>query len=255
MQNVKTNMAGGSRNTQTCTFLTKLPAEIRNQIYEYILTSHNIHVDCRFLSNAVVHPSERLNVYTLKTDSAAHAQTLLPSGENSSVAHYEDRHAACLRPSRTEGRRNVPIALLKTCRQVYDEAVGYLYADNTFSFKTPEDMDLFLSIALSPLQRTWIRSLYLHCETTRYRDPFSCLVGGSLKECGDVRYFGLNVADYYKGWGVPCLPGVRRERLERVEVLVGPKPRHAKGGAGDAWRNRRYAEEFEGLLREGDGRC
>lgn len=217
-----------------------------------------------------MHDSERLNLYLVNgkpwgisatvctaaiSDAAAYTQTLLANRDDSSVAHYEDRHAQCLHPPRgSANRHKLPIALLKTCKQVYREAVGYLYADNTFSFKTAEDMDLFLSIALSPVQRLWIRSLHLHCETTRYRDPFACLTTGSTTQLENLRDFGLSVADYYKSWGAPAMPVIPRGRLEGVRVLVGPKPAHAKGSAKEAHRNRKYAEEFERMLLEGSGK-
>lgn len=189
------------------------------------------------------------------SDSEAYAQTKLAKGEDSSVAHHEDRHAPCLRPGRPKAtdasrQHKLPIALLKACRQIYAEAVGYLYADNNFSFRTSEDLDLFISIALNPVQRLWIRSMRLHCETTRYnRDPFSAVTEGMVKTLEGLKFFGLTVADYYKPYGIPALPKAPTGRLESVEVIIGPKPTHAKGTVVDAHKNRHHAEEFERRLR------
>lgn len=243
---------------------SRLSAEIRNQIYEYVLTHMNIHIDCRFLDNAVVHPSERMNVYMVNgqpwgisamicsaetTDLEAYAKTKLSKRDESAVQHYEDRHAPCLRLNRAVSRQKIPLALLKTCRQINHEATGYLYSDNTFSFKSPEDCDLFLSIALTPLLRSFIRSLRVHCETTRYPGSFSALTKdtSAIYSLENLRCFGLTVAHYHKAPGIPGLPKIPTEKLEKVEVIIGPMP-FPRGLMTEAWKNRYHAEEFERRL-------
>ena len=57
--------------------------------------------------------------------------------------------------------RSLPIALLRTCRSIYDEAAMLPYATNTFAFHETDAIDLFFSRSLLAAQCSAIQNLQL----------------------------------------------------------------------------------------------
>ena len=55
----------------------------------------------------------------------------------------------------------LPVALLRVCRTIYEEAALIPYASNTFAFHEGHTLDLFISQSLSVTQREAIQSLQL----------------------------------------------------------------------------------------------
>ncbi|KAH7086312.1 hypothetical protein FB567DRAFT_603224 [Paraphoma chrysanthemicola] len=120
-------------------FLTTLPPELRNRIYE-LLFKRNEPV---LLHNAkAYHPKPPL-------------RSACDSDEEYQLALEDcDRLIKKFDGADNHFIHNFPVALLQTCRQVYHEAVGILYGTNTFCFARtlhrdcPSYLDQFSSFEL-----------------------------------------------------------------------------------------------------------
>lgn len=105
------------------------------------------------------------------------------------VRSYLTRHASCL-DIRQWSYRKVPfrerparlsMALLRTCKQIYNEACLVPYYDNTFSFASGKDLDVFVNAVLQPKQREVIQHLqYTVDELAAYHGRGSATRGLSL---------------------------------------------------------------------------
>ncbi len=143
----KTNGPPANTNTADkppCSFLTKLPLEIRLQIYEYVLGGNLLHL---------VHIPRRI----------AHIRCRHPEPS--------DPLRKCRPASRTplnpwlRGVSTANLALLKTCRQIYCEGIEVLYASNAFDVN---DLNTFVSFARSimPKRLASIKTLHLSWDLT-----------------------------------------------------------------------------------------
>jgi hypothetical protein len=93
------------------------------------------------------------------------------------VHPYLRRHADCLQISQWFHRKTpfrerpvrLSMALLRTCKQVYNEACLVPYYDNTFSFSSGKDIDVFVNAVLQPKQRDVLQHLQYALDNPRYR--------------------------------------------------------------------------------------
>ena len=105
-----------------CIFLTKLPLEIRLAIYKYVLGGHLLHLVQ--IPRRIAHVRCR---YDDKSDSSRSCRpsTLMPlNGMLRSVSSAD-------------------LALTKTCRQIYVEALPILYTSNVFDVNHPSTFRFF----------------------------------------------------------------------------------------------------------------
>lgn len=90
------------------------------------------------------------------------------------------------------------MALLRTCRQLYAEAVDILYATNTFDFDH-QDLFLLFARAVLPVRLEVVRRLHLYCREMDFGLPFFKLDGPS----------GWELMWYIIGNGMPGLKHLR----------------------------------------------
>ncbi|KAI9707202.1 MAG: hypothetical protein M1836_000162 [Candelina mexicana] len=144
--------------------LLALPGELRNQIYQFVLTDDN--------------PS--VFNYELK-----YSPKVWPNGAFS--PNYETQGIA-----RHLNHPTLPVtrlALLQTCRQIYGEAYHIYYATHIFEFRYQEDLRLFLK-TIGRKRRREIVSLGLHLDDLDHmrKPPFLPL----LKQCVKLQSLRLN---------------------------------------------------------------
>ncbi|KAL8802980.1 MAG: hypothetical protein Q9182_003468 [Xanthomendoza sp. 2 TL-2023] len=139
-------------------FLTRLPLEIRQEIYNYIVGGNLIHVvrKGQHLAHVRCKPGWEVD---FQRDCRPHASSTCHSAASSMGF-----------------TANGNIALLRTCRQIYSEAVRIMYARNTFDFDH-QDLFLLFSRSLLPQRLMAIRIIHLYCEERGLRWPF--LKGGA----------------------------------------------------------------------------
>lgn len=70
------------------------------------------------------------------------------------------------------------MALLRTCRQLYAEAVDLLYATNTFDFDH-QDLFFLFARAVLPVRLEVVRRLHFYCREMDFASPFFKLDGPS----------------------------------------------------------------------------
>ncbi|EME40196.1 hypothetical protein DOTSEDRAFT_56447 [Dothistroma septosporum NZE10] len=126
------------RRGDDCPFLELAP-EVRNRIYEYALGGHNINHKNLLLDAKLPHDASN----KFKVDTYAH------------------RHVNCLIVDTLDydkvAYRKIPprlaMGLLRTCKQVYNEAALIPSYDNTFSSVKGADLDFFVSSVLTAKQQ------------------------------------------------------------------------------------------------------
>ncbi|KAF2110739.1 hypothetical protein BDV96DRAFT_199100 [Lophiotrema nucula] len=131
--------------------LYRLPYEIRDLIWQYALGGHHIHiVKRRGRLGSVYCPAEdplddsRKDLCLLsRNDAGFYTPTAWPPDVK-------------------------PLGLLRSCRQIYSEAIEYLYSLNTFSFDDFTLLPIFLSMLL-PQRRKLIASLHVSWDFTEGR--------------------------------------------------------------------------------------
>lgn len=117
-----------------CAFLNRLPGEIRNTIYTLVLG--NRHLSIRGVGQSL--PPRRIT----------HEEDPLPRSSNK-------------------------LALLQTCRQIYQEAAGILYSSNDFEVPSIGQIQAFnrFTEIVSPTRLACMRTMTLICEVSYFR-PF-----------------------------------------------------------------------------------
>ena len=137
------------------------------------------------------------------------------SGEEIEVEGYWSRHSQCKpKPDDDPSRCNQPMALLRTCRQVHNEAALLPFQTNTFSFLTISGMNTFLK-ALVAVQRRAIVSMafgtmFLHTAHKQLKK----LVG--LKEL----ILFAEMSHYY--WDKPADLSETRQQVMRAVSVFEP---------------------------------
>ncbi|KAI9787033.1 MAG: hypothetical protein M1835_002879 [Candelina submexicana] len=144
--------------------LLALPGELRNQIYQFVLTDDNPSVFDYELK------------YSLK---------VWPNGKISPKHETQGKARHLNHPTIPVTR----LALLQTCRQIYGEAYHIYYATHTFEFRYQEDLRLFLKI-IGRKRRREIVSLGLDLVDPDHmrKPPFLPL----LKQCVKLQSLRLN---------------------------------------------------------------
>ncbi|KAL8933674.1 MAG: hypothetical protein Q9216_006259 [Gyalolechia sp. 2 TL-2023] len=136
-----------------CYLLSRLPFEIREEIYRYVIAGHLVHVARKGKKLAHVRCYSSWPSDLLRRCRPAAART----------CHDYDPLLA--------STANGNVALLRTCRQIYAEAVNVMYARNTFDFDH-QDLFLFFSRSILPQRLAQIRSLELHLQTASIKTTF-----------------------------------------------------------------------------------
>ncbi|KAF2203685.1 hypothetical protein GQ43DRAFT_438610, partial [Delitschia confertaspora ATCC 74209] len=179
---------------KTSLLLTKLPPELREEIWKLVLGAQTLHIlpslvpnltrahqprNRYFLSNGNPNHEKEITYrldyepckWTPKDMEYHHAEC---GYTHSAYTIWVTRHgelyfnapAAIVKAERDievgflrwRGRRNRCLALLKTCRLIYTEAIHTLYTSNTFDFRSLTTLTQFPSTIL-PHRFTSIRSL------------------------------------------------------------------------------------------------
>lgn len=186
--------------------LLALPGEIRNLIYETVLTD----------------PVRSVFDYELKYGPKVW-------GDGSVSENYETqgppRHLH--RPSSAPLR----LAILQTCRQIYREAYQIYYACHTFEFRYTEDLRLFLK-EVGKRRRREITSLGI--DISDISDVRRPAVISLLRECVKLRHLqlvcGSSFPQYPDSRHILCLRALGGLRgLERVEIYSGCWLRKPRG--------------------------
>jgi len=111
-------------------FFTKLPPEVRQLVYTYLLGGANVHIvqsGHRLVSKRQSRPCYQFPWFFL---------------DQRWVIHWE------------------PLSFLMTCRQAYSESIDVLYSTTIFMFGSPRTFNLFASSIPSP-SRNAIRRLHI----------------------------------------------------------------------------------------------
>ncbi|ORY15429.1 hypothetical protein BCR34DRAFT_558791 [Clohesyomyces aquaticus] len=161
------SLVPGSQKTATQSqslLLTKLPPEIRFLIWKFTVGNHTLHIIPCLVPSKTQPPVRIRNCMRLPWSRSAHQDFYYRLDHE--VCKYEEGsrdHTRCTVWIRDKGeiyftpsdafhlgardleerylrwwqRKNRALALLKTCRQIYSEAIPVLYTTNTFSFTSP----------------------------------------------------------------------------------------------------------------------
>ncbi|KAK4502260.1 hypothetical protein PRZ48_005685 [Zasmidium cellare] len=138
-----------------CSFLQKLPYDVRVIIYEMVLGGNTLHLEAanpksRILHSVCKHP-ERID------NPGIHIDCSTQSGLRPSSAPREEYQDA-----------TGFLPLLVTCRKIYSEAIGSLYNSNTFEFTQNFAAFTFLKYMLPAQRLPSIRHLRLHLRVPRH---------------------------------------------------------------------------------------
>lgn len=169
--------------------LKRLPLEIRQEIYGYVLGRQE---NCLVMLPFKIRATTGKNMHPGKNVSKAHTnQYIFLEEENRFWPH---------RP-----------ALLRTCRQIYVEAVSLLYTGNTFVFRHPEVLRRFKR-SIAPQRWHCIRSL-----------RFCLLYSGSKAA---YLFSPAREEDWRQLWftiaSMKNLINLDVELIDKVDVEVGP---------------------------------
>jgi hypothetical protein len=126
---------------------TRLPLEIRQQIYAYAAANSTVHI-------RTTHGGTRYSHYRCK------CVTCLGSGYYHSPNQPNwKREWHCDKSKWTEGNK-LDITLLRTCRKMYGEAISVLYAENAFCFQSLHVLQGWLATLL-PQRRDVLRKIHI----------------------------------------------------------------------------------------------
>ena len=167
--------------------LTKIPLELRQRIYIYALGSHLVHI--------LLTPSR-----------IAHICCTCPTLTHFSRACYPSARHRIVPESVPIPPSDIAVALLRTCRQIYAEALHFLYSSNTFEI---DDLSAFVLLArnMPPRGLSEIRTLHL-----TWSADYPPLQLEATKPATNVPY---DDATYLRFWGVIAgqMPALRELRV------------------------------------------
>lgn len=137
------------------------------------------------------------------------------NSEELDVEDYYIRHRHCkVEPVDLPSRCNHPLALLRTCRQVHNEAALLPFQTNTFSFLTSTGMNVFLKTLMAVQRRAIVSmvfgSIFLHSARKQVKE----LVG--LKEL----ILFAELPEYL--WILPADASSAREQLMTAVSVFEP---------------------------------
>jgi hypothetical protein len=130
----------------TSPFLTKLPLELRQKIYRYALGDHLIHI--------LLTPGRITHIRCTSPTPPDLERTCCPS-----VLNHVTTQLTLIPPS------EITALLLRTCRQIYTEALPLLYSTNAFDFDDLSTFNIFAATMPRPGLAA-IKTLHLNWFTT-----------------------------------------------------------------------------------------
>ncbi|KAL8992620.1 MAG: hypothetical protein Q9188_007546 [Gyalolechia gomerana] len=199
-----------------CHLLTRLPLEVRQEIYSYVVAGNLVHVARKGKRLAHVRCYSSWPSDLLRRCRPAAARTC--------------HNKASLLASTANGN----VALLQTCRQIYAEAVNIMYARNTFDFDH-QDLFLFFSRSVLPQRLAQIRSLELHLQVASIKTSFPWIESApnswklmwttiaedmpALKHLrlGLAGEYGRSYPDMNADWWLQCLLQVKNLKTFHLE--------------------------------------
>ncbi|KAF2465612.1 uncharacterized protein BDR25DRAFT_85496 [Lindgomyces ingoldianus] len=155
----------------TCEFY-KLPFEIRELIWKYAVGGHFIHITRK--------KGRLSNVYCPAKDPT--------NPDRRDICLLSRDHHGFYVPTRWP-RDMRPLALIMTCRQIYSEAINFLYSLNTFSFDEVDVVIAFFATLL-PHRKNLTTSFHFTCNFTQvgpirnvYFEPRNDRAGNWRRAC------------------------------------------------------------------------
>ncbi|OCL03183.1 hypothetical protein AOQ84DRAFT_442893 [Glonium stellatum] len=147
--------------------LLRLPAELRNRIYELVIGGQMIHIHavrclCKEPKKYVVKYFIGCSTCKLKKSEFEIHSRWLHSNRSNSLDTWEHRHEKCealfcnMNGSRT---RIFDLSLLRTCKQLYYETRLLPYSTNTFSFRSPKAFGIWALNQLDVYQRAAVEKI------------------------------------------------------------------------------------------------
>lgn len=163
-----------------CSFLTKLPFELRVLIYELVLGNCLISealgiTDCS-------RDFDPFTAFWQTASSAAHLIEWSPRSLRSRLILSEGSYQ-----SARDNGRPIAVALLLTCRLMYRECVQLLYASNAFSFRCLQDFEDFSYRYLDDNDSdgekhiTWVKKLQINSGYMTFKVPKVVFGASSLQ--------------------------------------------------------------------------
>lgn len=251
---------GAPRLGDACPFL-ELPPEVRNRIYEYALGGHNLHVFARtgwpgwparpYCHTETLPGSEVIQQrctfiqYALCKCPGSDEETYEKSAKESFFLPYGERHTKCLDVGQWKYRKTpfrerparLNVALLRTCKQVYNEACLIPYYDNTFSFGSGKDLDIFINAVLLPKQRSAIQHLQYTLDAREARNAplHTRFALGFENQCKEEKFRDRKI-----------LEGLQQRT---VDLLIGLKSLDITLDRGDRWASFDLVRDFNLLPR------
>lgn len=141
------------RANAQCQFLSILPLEIRQEIYKYVVGCNRVHIVRKGKHIAHV----RCKCFDTETDFARECRP-------GAIGTHEGN-------SKIAFTSNGNVALLRSCRQIYTEAVETMYSSNTFDFDH-QNLFLFFARSILPQRLATIRNLHLCLGTASVAQAF-----------------------------------------------------------------------------------
>ena len=154
--------------------LLRLPGELRNHIWGYVLGFQLVHVmeerpqenlsspNLRFFHTSCESPVTEMQAYVLSRDES-YENTIKHNGTTSPVRdmrHCNHRHADCYEALRAGPTKRLHIDLLSVCRQTYMESIRFLWGMNTWSINDTQTLHGWLRHR-NTVQRSLMKKLHL----------------------------------------------------------------------------------------------
>ncbi|GAB7359510.1 hypothetical protein MBLNU230_g6155t1 [Neophaeotheca triangularis] len=165
--------------------LLKLPPEVRNMIWGFVLGGNTIHI-CVGQNSASRKWGRIYHTVCLNDTSDTEYAKEVKTRPSVSCEPSMERHEACkplshgFSDEHKEYLTNC-LVLLEACRQVHEEAALLPFSSNAFSLWGFQQLELFCNSMLCP-QAAAIKNVTLHC----HYDSFIRLGGPGSPEYGDV---------------------------------------------------------------------
>ncbi|KAK5741473.1 hypothetical protein LTR17_003908 [Elasticomyces elasticus] len=177
------------KKNATSSPLLRLPPELRNQIWCLVLGGNSIHV-CTYGGKMLDHsicqnPGDELDTALVVTQHLRQDQKTGcydGHGDQYEYVGYSRRHTGCSIYPWREHETSVPLslAIIKSCRQIYQEAALLPYQLNRFACIGLEDLADFLKILVLEQARA-IETITVHVRQPYATATFKNLIGRKLK--------------------------------------------------------------------------
>lgn len=240
--------------------LLSLPAEIRNQIFEYVLGNKTVHVwgavqgSMKLRADRKLRRSVCLREETEQDDAGWLKTRVKHETAATEQPSYDARHSSCKVRCSSAKEPRVPkeattdkmnLGLLLSCRQIHNEACLLPYQNNTFSFVSIIDLEAFIS-HLVPTQVAAVEHLSFLFHNFNADSTFaarlksqlcglkSLIIFVQLHEVSSPNhgardyYFRIGDRNWYISWieeGMLQFAGLAKEKITvaayNSEVLVG----------------------------------